>query len=190
MSETVALILSIWGAALATALAAVQIWKHVRDRPDIRVEAQLSFLPIDVDADSKGTKIETKHGPQEVLLTVNVVNQGLRPLQITACVVRESNGNVTQVVPDQLPVVLEPNTRVQCHIQKEWLDDVEVSRFGVVDALGRTHSIDENVLGKLLSQCRELPSNKKSYRRNETGEMVKAFQAKDKATLSKAGGDT
>ena len=190
MTETVALILSIWGAALATALAVVQIWKHVQDRPQIRVEAHLSFLAIDADADTKGTMIQTEHGPQEVLLTVNVVNQGLRPLQITACVVRESNGNVVQIVPDQLPVVLEPNTRVQCHIQKEWLDDDEVSRFGVVDALGRTHSIDQNALGKLLSQCRKLPSNKASYRHKETGEMVKAFQAKDKATLSKAGGDS
>ncbi len=175
---------------MATALAVVQIWKHVQDRPQIRVEAHLSFLAIDADADTKGTMIQTEHGPQEVLLTVNVVNQGLRPLQITACVVRESNGNVVQIVPDQLPVVLEPNTRVQCHIQKEWLDDDEVSRFGVVDALGRTHSIDQNALGKLLSQCRKLPSNKASYRHKETGEMVKAFQAKDKATLSKAGGDS
>jgi hypothetical protein len=177
-------LLSVWGAALSTILGLVQIIKQIQDTPRIRLASELAFSPIEENADVKGTKVLTSHGWQEVLLGVRVANHGRRAIQITSCIVEESGGSVTQIIPVQLPVVLDPGTLVELKIQKEFLDDPDVSRFGVVDALGRVHQVRDTVLRDLVRRCRELPTNRKKYRNEETGEVVHAFQAKDKTVLS------
>jgi hypothetical protein len=89
------------------------------------------------------------------------------------------------VIPSGLPALLEPNTQVQVEIQKEWLDDVAVVRLGVLDALGRIHAINPKHPASLAQRSNALPSNKREYRHRETGDVVKAFQVKDKAVLTK-----
>ncbi len=190
MDGTIGTVLAIWGALLSTVLGVVELLKHLGDRARILVEADLSFRPTEPEAATKGTRVQTKHGWQEVLLSIRMANRGRRPMQITACVVEENNGHMTQVIPDQMPVVLDPNTSLQVEIQKEWLDEGEVTFFGVVDALGRKHGASGDALLGLLRRCRELPTNRKQYRHKETGELVTAFQAKDQAVLSRRRKDT
>lgn len=178
-------VLALWGAMLATALGIMEFLKHLRDKPRIVVTADLSFRTTNKESDMKGTLVETKHGPNEILLAVAAANHGKQALQVTACLIEESNGNLQQVIPPGLPALLEPNTRVQVEIQKEWLDDVNVVRLGVLDALGRVHAVDPTHVAELSQRCNALPSNKREYRNRETGEVVKAFQVKDKAVLTK-----
>jgi hypothetical protein len=188
MSQTIQTLLGLWGGILATVLGIVQLVKHFRDRPRILVSASFSFRPTDSAADIRGTLVETEHGPNEVLLSVTAANHGKQPLQITACLIEEVNGNLQQVIPAGLPALLEPNTQVQVEIQKEWLDDVEVVRLGVIDALGRIHEIDRSQVAQLVHRSNTLPSNRREYRDRETGNIVKAFQVKDKAILTRKNG--
>ena len=185
MSDALQVVLALWGAVLSTVLAIIELLKHFRDKPRIVVSADLSFRAANKEADLKGTLIETDHGPNEVLLAITAANHGKQALQITACLVEEMNGNLQQVIPSGLPALLAPNTQVQAEIQKEWLDDVKVVRLGVLDALGRIHAIDPMQLAQLVQKSNALPSNKRKYRHRETGDVVEAFQVKDKAVLTK-----
>ncbi|MCK4571043.1 hypothetical protein KAT84_03735 [Candidatus Bipolaricaulota bacterium] len=185
MSDSLQVVLALWGAILATALGIIELLKHFRDKPRILVSADLSFRAATKEADAKGTLIETDHGLNEVLLALTAANHGKQPIQITACLVEEANGNLQQVIPPGLPALLEPNTQVRVEIQKEWLDNVNVVRLGVLDALGRVHSIDSSHVAHLVQRSNALPSNKCEYRNRETGDGVKAFQAKDKSILTK-----
>jgi len=185
MNDALQVVLALWGAVLATVLGIIEIIKHFRDKPRIVVSADLSFRAANKEANSKGTLIETDHGPNEVLLAITAANHGKQALQITACLVEEANGNLQQVIPSGLPALLEPNTQVQVEIQKEWLDDVKVLRLGVLDALGRIHAIDPTHVAQLVQKSNALPSNRREYRHRETGDVVKAFQVKDKVVLTK-----
>lgn len=170
-------------------LGIIELLKHFRDKPRIVVTADLIFRATDSGANLKGTLIETDHGPNEVLLAVTAANHGKQALQITACLVEEMTGDLQQVIPPGLPALLEPRTQVQVEIQKEWLDGVDVVRMGVIDALGRTHVIDPTHLDQLVQRTNALPSNKREYRHRETGAIVKAFQVKDRAVLTKGPGN-
>jgi hypothetical protein len=184
MSDAVQIGLAVWGALLATVLGIIELVKHFRDRPRIVVGANLSFRTINEEAESKGTLIETEHGPNEVLVAFTAANHGKQALQITACLVEHANGNLNQVIPAGLPALLEPNTQIQVEIQKEWLDDLEVVRLGVLDALGRVHAIDPTDVADLVASSKALPSNRRKYRHLKTGDIVQAFQVKDKAVLT------
>lgn len=177
--------LSVWGAALATILAVIKAVEFFRNKPRIKVRAELRSQTTDRNADIKGTLVDTKHSVKEILLSFTAINEGRQPLQIIGCLVEDANGNLNQIIPAGLPALLQPYTQVQVEIQKEWLDDVEVRRLGVIDALGRIHAIKPSSMTQLVQRANELPSNKKEYRHRETGEIVKAFQMKDKGVLTR-----
>lgn len=185
MNDALGVVIALWGAILATVLGILELRKHFRDKPLIVVSADLSFQAANKEDNPKGTLIETDHGPNEVLLAITAANHGKQALQVTACLVEEANGNLQQVIPPGLPALLEPNTQVEVEIQKEWLDDVKVLRLGVLDALGRIHAIHPAQLATLVQRSNALPSNKREYRNRETGDVVKAFQVKDNAVLTK-----
>ena len=177
------MLLSIWGAGLATILGVIELVKYFRDKACIKVRANLSFRATNHSTDIKGTLVETEHGPNEVLLSITAANHGRQALQITACLIEGVNGNLHQVIPVGLPALLEPNTQVQVEIQKEWLDLAEVARIGVIDALGRIHEVGRSEVVRILTESKSLPSNKQKYKHRMTGKMAVAFQVKDKAVL-------
>src|SRR5436853_3145591 len=113
-------ILSIWGAVIATILAIIQIAKAYRDKARIKVDADLIFRPVKEDEPIKGTRILVEdRGFREVLIRITAANHGKQPLQITGVILEEeSTGNITQVLPEKLPAVLDPSTSLTIEIQK------------------------------------------------------------------------
>lgn len=176
-------LLSAWGATVATTLAIIQIIKAYRDKPEIRVKASLGFRPTDESGTIKGTRMfdEERGFHQEILLQITAANYGNKPLQIISIAFEEdSTGMVTQVHPEKLPVVLDPGSSISVAIQKEWLDDGEVTSFGVVDALGKRHTLSKRELEALKKQSAELPTNIGTFRRkDDPNEVVQAFQTTD-----------
>jgi len=174
-----------WGAALSTLLGAVQLVKYYRDKPRISVDADLIFKTCGQDDEVKGTKIEIEEGWREIILMIKVVNFGAKSLQISAVIIEDGkSGSLTQITGDKLPVVLEARTSITLEIQKEWIDNIDLLFFGVIDALGKRYSVPKNKLSELIAKTNNLPSNKMRYRRKDDHSVVvQAFQIKDKATL-------
>lgn len=146
-------ILSVWGAVVATILAGIRIIEAYRNRPSIKVTANLAFRPVNKSEEIKGTRVfnEEHQFHQEVLLQVTAANHGNKPLQITGIVLEEEvTGYITQVRPNELPAVLDPKTAIDVKIQKEWIDRSETSLLGVIDALGERHTISNRELKTLM----------------------------------------
>jgi hypothetical protein len=180
------LYLALWGAILSTILAVIKIVSVFKDRPRLKLTASFIYTSINETDQIKGTRVDhEKSGPMEVLLRFKVVNYGTKPLQITGIIIESEGMNYNQVRPVNFPVVLDGLSSVEADIQKEWIDKEEVSLLGVVDALGKRHSITKANLQYLLDANQKLPSNKKKFMHKETGEIVTAFQAKDAGILIK-----
>jgi len=185
-NELIKILISYWGAFLATTLATIKLIEFFRDKARIKVDASLIFRSIDDDEECKGTKVATlEEGYKEILLRISVVNSGRRSIQITSIIV-ETPGDTFQVIPDNFPVILQSLTSIETAIQKEWIDQDPISLLGVSDALGNKYRIDQTSLQKLLEETNSYPSNKRKYRRKDgTGEITTAFQVKDKSVLVK-----
>ncbi|UOQ74510.1 hypothetical protein [Hymenobacter cellulosilyticus] len=185
--EHLKFLISIWGASIATILAAIKVVEFLRERISIKIKANLIFAPSNTEGKSKGTLIQVEgRGAQEVLLSVSIVNTGRRPIQITAIVVEENSGSSIQIIPQELPAVLAPLTSVVTTIQKEWIDGIPVKEFGVLDALGNMHTLKREDLINLVQASNSYPSNRKQYRNKDSGEIVTAFQGLDKSVIINA----
>lgn len=187
------LILASWGAFVSTSLAILQVIKFFKERPRLRVSASLSFATCGEDKeDTYGVKVMVKRGSdllcEEALVSFTVRNFGLQSLQISSIYV-ETFKSITQIIPENLPVILQPNTSITVNIQPEWLSErgnkksLPLQSAGVLDALGKKHSLDRKELGELQSACEELPLRIGTFRHNETGDLVTAFAMKDPAVF-------
>lgn len=184
MSDQLNTILALWGAALSTILAMKVIWSFARDVPRLNVDAALVYISCNETDVTKGTKIQDKKGLwSQVLLRIRVSNSGSKSLQLVSIYMEEETSS-HQVFPENIPIVLEPRTQVETTIQKEWLDNTQVQEFGVLDALGKRHPIEHQLLVELIRASNELASNKDKYRHKETGEIVEAFQVKDRSSIN------
>ena len=185
-------LLSIWGAVVATTLAIIQIVSRYRDKPNIKVSANLVLHTRNENEELKGTRVVVEDSGlvREVLLAVTAANHGKQPLQLTGVILEEeSTGNVTQVLPERLPAVLDPLSSITVEIQKEWLDQTETTLLGVVDALGHRHSITRRKLEEVMKRCAELPTNKRKYvRRDDPNEVVTAWQPCDASVITNTNG--
>ena len=121
-------------------------------------------------------------GWREVLVEITVVNQGSKPIQIVGVFVK-GEFKTNQIFPENIPSVLDPFTQVVTTIQKEWLDDKSVKSFGVVDALGKYHQLPKGVFENVITECVALPSERKKFRHKESGELVEAFQLRDRSSI-------
>ncbi len=183
MDETLRTTIAIWGAALSTILGIKTLISVARDRPRIRVSADLLYLPCSKDAQTKGTKIHDENGGwREVRIGITASNAGSKSLQLVS-VYLLGNDRSDQIFPENIPVVLEPRTQVETTIQKEWVDNTHVVELGVLDALGKRHAIAPVELDAIVAKSNLLPSNKKKYRHKETNEEVEAFQVADRTSL-------
>jgi hypothetical protein len=189
-------VLSIYGAALATILALAQFihWWSRRMRIAVVARIERQALGLGEHDSCKGTPLQvTRHGDEfweEALVTVEVRNKGGTPVQIVAVVidfVEEGKLSTFQIVPEPLPSVLQPGTRVECSIQKEFLDFAPaVVFFGVVDALGRRFAppLAESI--DVIESSWKLPSRIGRYRRSgdTVGPVVSAFPVRDRVQVS------
>jgi hypothetical protein len=184
MDDTLKTVLAIWGASLSTTLAIKTLVSAVRVKLKIKVSAELIYLACNEDDQTKGTKVYIDRGGwSKVRIGVKASNPGAKSIQIVSVYINEEKSS-HQIFPENIPVVLEPRTQLQTTIQKEWLDNSRVVELGVLDALGKRHSIGGVELEELIGKSNALPSNKKKYRNKETGEEVEAFQVADPSSLN------
>lgn len=198
---SIELIIGLWGAVIATALAVLEIAKSLRDKPRVVPRFQLLMIPSREDAQTHGLVVRTQRSHdilwEEADVEVSVANEGRVPIQIASVNV-ETERSIHQIVPDGLPVILEPNTAQSVLVQPELLAPltvsqgeqeaknmipIEVIEIGVMDALGKKHSISKADRNKIVGHCRALPLRTAVYRHKDTGNLVTAFQSADTARL-------
>jgi len=127
----------------------------------------------------------------EALVSISILNKGQRSTQIAAVFV-ESEGDdavhLQQIIPDGLPAILDPITRKEVTIQKEWIDTCgdRILSVGALDARGVRHEVRTEQFTALIKRCSELPSRVKKYRRRDdpNAPAIWAFPVKDRATLT------
>ena len=181
-------ILAVWGSGLSTILGIVQLVKHFREKPRLRISAEFNLTPTTPDEETKGRKVETPHGLQQAQILVRISNAGRRPMQVIACYVDLSgteDANRVEIVPPEMPTTINPNTCAQCFLQTEWLESADVCAFGAIDALGKPHPIAKSSLKSLAEKCGALPGAGKQLVDPGTGEPVLAFFAKDPGVIRK-----
>jgi hypothetical protein len=190
-----ATIISIYGASLSTLLGATQVVAWARNRPRIKVDARISYAPLnksDVKG-AKGTPVYVQHGDdillEQAIVNITVVNEGALALQISAILIEELNDRIVstkEIIAKPLPHALEPRTSITISFQKEFIDEASSITFiGVVDALGRRHAPPRERALMLIEQSWGLPTRLRKYqRRDDHTKTVFAFQARDPANLS------
>ena len=189
-------VLSLYGAALATILALAQFIAWLRRRVNLEVVTGITRGAVDEGEreSSKGTPICVRRDDsdlwEEALVAIEIRNRGGTPVQIVGVLVEFiEDGKLSsfQVIPEPLPSVLQPVTRIECSIQKEFLDFAPaIVFFGVVDELGRRFAPARSESVAVISASWKLPTRVGNYRRRDgkDGETVSAFQMKDRAQMS------
>lgn len=187
--------IALYGAVVATGVAAFQVVAHFRDNPRITVTASFSCSAASEARQSttRGTLRRVERGgvvlTEEMLISFNVVNRGRRAVQISSVYCEElqvSAFRTFELTPAPLPVTLEPLSSVEMSIQKEVIDMVDsVSSMGVIDALGRRHEISADDLIGIARVSWNTPTRVSWYRRRDSLEVpsVRAFQMQDNARL-------
>jgi len=124
------------------------------------------------------------------LLNVNIANIGRKSVQIISIIIEgEKTKNITQVIPDNLPIILEPSTSIQLEIQKEWIDDTKIGFLGAIDATGKSYAFSKKKLKALLIETNKYPSNRKQYfNKTNPEEIVEAFNSLDKCIITNIDG--
>lgn len=161
-----------------------------KNRVKINVDFSLIFKTIGENETCKGTKIDLgKKGFNEMLLNVNIANSGRKSVQIISIIIEgEKTKNTTQVIPESLPIILEPLTSIQLEIQKEWIDGSKINFLGVIDATGKRYGFKKKRLKELLIETNKYPSNIKKYVNKNTEEVVEAFNSLDKCIITNKDG--
>lgn len=189
-------VLSIYGAVLATALALAQLGSWWSRRVKLEIVTGVEHRPISEDEREtvRGTPMQVARGNdllwEEMLIAVEIRNTGGTRVQVVAIVVESVESGIVstvQIVPSPLPSVLEPGTRVECSIQKEFLDLASgIVFFGVVDALGRRFAPAKDACVRTILTSWDTPSRVARFRRrgDDASEPVSAFQARDRAQMS------
>lgn len=200
ISLTPEFLLSLWGAVLSTLLALGALANAMRARPILSVKAQISeksasdepqFIVFEKPAGPYG---ETY--PVEICAQFTVTNSGEKDIWLNAVFV-ETASHVKLVRPNGLPQVILARSFLEIEVQKELFDDIdltleerkmsEVVAAGVIDALGKRHSISKSNLSSLLKDSFEAPTSMSVYRRKGApSERFLAYQVcHDMKTLRK-----
>jgi hypothetical protein len=146
--------LAIWGALLSTVLAAWNIYKDIRDRGNIRVEAYLTEWE---EKDEETGKLDTKY---EVEITLT--NIGRRPVIVTSIGVRRDSRRLksrgfSEMYFDVriLPKSLDPGEFVSIERDKLFfLVDSEYDRLFARDSLGRYYFLPKAELDRMRQNYR------------------------------------
>ena len=172
------LLLSAWGAIVASILGIIKIYEFRKEKPNILIDAEVFYSPCNKEDNTYGVKVELQRGPDllwnQALVKFTIRNSGNKPIQIIS-VFCEKAKQVTQITTPELPVVLDPNTQQQLDLQPEFFSG-ELNKIGVLDALGERHTIELTQFNALTSEVRDLPLRIKKYKNKEKGHEVEAFQ--------------
>src|SRR5712692_7070426 len=96
---------SLWGAGLATFLDAIQIRNSIRDRPIIKIAANVMLVSVKEADPEYGTRQKTAEGGTvEIAVSVEISNHGRRGIQIVSVFIEGEPGQLHQVVSRNLPV--------------------------------------------------------------------------------------
>jgi hypothetical protein len=193
--ENLSLIAGIWGSALATLVAAFQVFTWRKGSPKIGVRTGLahSGLREDEDEDSLGTPVRIRRGldvlTEQVLLALHVTNRGGTPAQVAGVLIETLDaGKISRVIltPDGLPEMLAPSSSIMISIPKEHVDmATSVAFLGVLDGTGNRHCDTRDSTASAVKSCWELPTRAAYYKRKDgRGDPVLAYQTKVQATLS------
>jgi hypothetical protein len=193
----VSLIISVYGAVLATSLAAGKAIGRYLDNPRIKLEGALTSIPHEYEVGDmvhrpRGT-IVAMHvidpGPngllemQEVLVELTVRNHGRRAIQLVSVTIEGIEDDVStvyEITPDPLPYVLDPLVSVEITFQKEVIDFYKgVAFIGVTDARGRRHGLNSRAAKNLIEESWGLPTRVQAVKHRDTGQRANSFQATD-----------
>jgi len=145
----VSLIISVYGAVLATSLAVGTAIGRYFDNPRIKLEGALTSIPHEYKV---GDMVHRPHGTivamhvinpgpngllemQEVLVELTVRNYGRRAIQLVSVTiegVEEYVSTVYEVTLDPLPYILDPLVSVEITFQKEVVDFSKEIAFTVL----------------------------------------------------------
>ncbi|MFB7215402.1 helix-turn-helix domain-containing protein [Streptomyces sp. NPDC056255] len=153
----------------------------------LQIQADLQFgaLAEDEADDAVGTPVRVLDDRdvllEEALVRVTVVNVSRLPVQITAFVVEAwGNGALCRfnLMPEPLPAMVEPRSRIVLRVQKEPIDYLDAITFiGVVDGLGQRHGLLTKDVRALAADCWALPTRVFiARRRDDHSHLVATFQ--------------
>ncbi|WP_431976126.1 hypothetical protein [Micromonospora haikouensis] len=180
----------------AVTAAAMGSWAGRERKPEAKLDLEARIdMPLrhSEDSDSHGTPVKVKQGRDvkdaQILITMKILNTGERPVQVLAVLIESRDGDtihIRQIEPPPLPLVVDPYTSVQVSFQKEHIDiDSEITFFGVIDGLGVRYPLQAGEVISLVKQSWGLPTRVSWFRRrDDPTEVVKAYQTKEKCTLS------
>jgi len=161
------------------------------------VDCNLEFLTSsgDNEDEARGTIVTVVRDldvlQQEVLVRFHISNHGDKGVQIAAVVMEAIGGqyiNISEITPDPLPTILEPFTSIDVTIQKEVIDmESAIIFLGVVDVLGRRHSVPDVRCRELATKCWDMPTRVGWFARRDDPEapLVRAYQIQDRGRLSR-----
>ncbi|MFE6273507.1 helix-turn-helix domain-containing protein [Streptomyces goshikiensis] len=155
----------------------------------LRIHADLQFGTLAEDAahEAMGTPVHVQHERdvllKEVLVRVTVVNESRLPVQITAFVVEAWDNEALRsfdLLPEPLPTMVEPRSRIVLRVQKEPIDSLDAITFiGVVDGLGKRYGLLAEDVRALAAASWALPTRViAARRRDDPSYMVAAFQTR------------
>ncbi|MEU4402566.1 hypothetical protein [Micromonospora orduensis] len=180
----------------AVTAAATGSWAGRERKPEakLNLEAWIATPRRDSDDDNPhGTPIKVKQGRDvmdaQIVIMMKILNIGERSVQVLAVLIESRIGDkihIRQVEPSPLPLVVDPYTSVEVVFQKEHLDmDSEITFFGIVDGLGARYPLEAGKAIALVKQSWGLPTRVSWFRRrDDPTEVVRAYQTKEKCTLS------
>ena len=183
------------GAVVATVLAIRELVSWRRDRSVLAVTATLARSASDMDdaeRDPRALLVVGAHGLDEaILLQVGISNSGHGSIQITG-VYFETARQLTQVIAEGLPLVLEPGSRVEAMVQVEWIafhSDDGLLTFGAMAAAGNLHRVTPVVQTAIVQSVRELKTRVALSKRRPDAdkrldETVCSFQTFDRAVVT------
>jgi len=156
-------------------MALLQIFKAIRGKPQITIDADTIHIPSSESESTHGILVQVNRGDnllwEEIDVELTIRNSGYASLQI-ANVFIETNSYIQQIYPDGLPVISQPRTSVTVRVQPESfapaslgdfgdnkyeLIDGELISAGVFDGLSKRHKINDRRLSLLNKKIKELP---------------------------------
>lgn len=202
---TLELFLSLWGAGLATVLAANVIITTIRDKSALSVSVAMVYDTARQGADTHGVLFRDHSSRNPIWLEADVEvfirNRGRRSCQASHVFVDFAKC-VFLVTPKPLPMVVEPHTMISVRIQPELLamrEAVENSRrndspnytapaaLGILDALGRKYSVPPEQLHKAIGECQTLPLRYVEDESQEPGKVSYSVEMRDSGSFSNKG---
>ncbi len=190
------LFLAIWGAVLSTILAVERILSAIRDRPDIKVDAVMTYAASAQGADTHGTlfldEANTPPAWKEANIEIIVRNRGEKPAHVDAIFV-EDEATAILVTPAGVPCEIPPKASRRLLIQPELAAMRTPARvghdespivwrllgIGIVDGQRKKYFASQDQLDRIVRAVNTLPLRFVEDRVSEPGVVRWVVQMMD-----------